>query len=111
MIRGHGFLEKQGWKFGKNEVKVLFTEETTHFTSFFTIFHHFGVPQGLIRVLHFPKMLQIVKNHDFAKFMKTRFSKYDFFLKMNVLASVYVKAKNLVSRIPIRNLAFYDTFF
>ena len=85
------FLEKSdlgSWIFGKSRgkiwkkvVKALFTEETIHFTSFLSIFHHFGVPQGLIKVSHFPKSLKISKNRTFTKFLKMRFPKCDFFRK------------------------------
>ncbi len=42
---------------------------------------HFRVPQGLIKILHFPKMFKFPKMLILQHFVKMRFSKCDFFRK------------------------------
>lgn len=79
MTPGNTFLENRDLKFGKmGGVKAVCTEENIQFTPFFMIFHDFEDHSGLARVLHFPKLSNILKNHDLPKFIKRILSKCDF---------------------------------
>ena len=80
------FLGKVGvenWeKWGKNKDlrnKLFILPE------FSGLYPHFRVPQGLIRILHFPKMSKFPKMLILQHFIKRRFSKCDFFRKWTSL--------------------------